>query len=711
MEKDVLLKNKDLFESLERNLYFLKFDKLKQLESNKSDDLLKTQNDYILSLKNFNSISISLLEKCFNKKIKKRNYKIFNYYTEHYLKIILSICNFILKKAYEDDPYNLSIIHSKLFLEENQDLYINFKNNINLQLIKNRIIDYYNRLNIGQDFFNKYIKNWLDDFCKTKSTINTFNKIEKEPSFFLRFFKYLKINSLILTCYINKIEEIQVFLKNNKLKNKINYLCFKENNKNFAKLNLSQTLSSLGVELLNNIIQRGNYINNLQSKRIEYKTKVIFSYYFDENKNDYVETNSNDNFSYFIRSKLYHIDSFINNCVNNNIDKIILMPNKNKNNKGNLNFIIKLFWAHCTRWKNNIQYFYDQESLYIEFGVNSNIKIPLKDLPFSNNVISSYLEETAESFLEPQYNNFLNMIRLKYKRFFYDFIYPIINFNFDLHCIYNNFRYFELYNYEIKYKKKHVKSLFHYSNYSLSKRLLKDKNYTYNNYVDFSELVQTIIEMNFHNNKNINIFIRNKVIDYLINHSLIHKFIHYLLDIISMNIFSHNQLKKYKFKIKVLKNNEKYVSYFNYKIDNPYSNITQENAKKIKADDNKSKSNKINKSRIFPSIKTFNLIEMINSLFSIIKIEKKREKTIGQIHEIYLIELRQNDISKYLETLANKIIQKKYYHYYKYNEELIKMHILSNVLFEGRSHYNWHKEMIIIDKLLNNFIHTFPINQ
>jgi len=72
--------------------------------------------------------------------------------------------------------------------------------------------------------FDAYIRNWLDDYLKTKFIINEFSNIEKEESNFIKYIKYLKVNCLIMN---NFIESIDFFIKNNFYYKNIKYTLIK----------------------------------------------------------------------------------------------------------------------------------------------------------------------------------------------------------------------------------------------------------------------------------------------------------------------------------------------------------------------------------------------------------------------------------------------------------------------------------------------------
>ena len=340
------------------------------------------------------------------------------------------------------------------------------------------------------------------------------------------------------------------------------------------------------------------------------------------------------------------------------------------------------------------------------------MKFNEKELPFDKSVISSYLEKTLENILEPNYDNFINYVQLQQKKFFYNYLYPILSFNFNLYYFYKDIRYLNSFD-------KHL----------IKQKCKKTRDFIYHNYIDFSELIKAIKSTRFHSNENLNILFHTKAINYIINSSsLISLFIHSLLDILSLDDNKKKNIINYKFKIKVSnlqqkfspkKENYKNINEYYLKpkydiiIDNPFFqqkiiqtktlNLKKYNNKlpiikkelndyKLKKTEilNKKQSNvdnintNINKDYDILNFddnyefKSINSNEkkippnIFDSLFTIRKIEKYNELPEFYKREryFYCIDVKINDISKLLEPYLEK---HKFEYFLFYNENYNKI--------------------------------------
>ena len=322
--------------------------------------------------------------------------------------------------------------------------------------------------------------------------------------------------------FLENINDINCLINDWQKKN-ISFLFLKEKRKEVALLNLNYSLISLGGDIL-------TYIqSDINNKKLQFKCNkpVLFSYYFNEEKNDMVETTTNLNLIFFIKNKLCSINSFVDYCIKNKINKEILLPDR-----GDIVQIIHSFCFFPKEYSSS-SYYYKNDFLNIKIE-NINLKIPEK-LLFDKNVISSYLNKTSQNILEPNYSNLIASHTKDLKRLYYDNIYPIIIFNCNIS---------EYFNYFTLYDKKQNK--------------LKNAKVDYKNYVDFSELINSINNTQFHNDKKLNSLFHVRAINYIINseNSLIFIFLNLLFDIISKNYLSKVNLKKIKFKIKVINKTE-----------------------------------------------------------------------------------------------------------------------------------------------------------
>ena len=308
-----------------------------ELESKK----LPSIDYYITSLKDFNVFSFLIIDECLRKtkKISKSNYFIFEDYLEYLLKIS-SINNFVLKKVYKNEIYDTNILHSSTFYKDTQNTYSKMIKNIDIIIIKNHILEHLSKLDLeGKEYFNFYIKNWLDYCINSKDIIEEMNDLSKESIAFIKFFKLLKLNCSILINFLKIIKDMNIILYNHyKIKNKIRFICKEEKNRENAYNNLSSSLS--------------NFIRDL-------KSTIEFSFYFDNEQKDFIETVSNINLTFFIINKLSSIDNFISelNKKKNKENIVQLYPKQSYN--GNLNFILSSFFPNFEFPM--IRYYYDMD--------------------------------------------------------------------------------------------------------------------------------------------------------------------------------------------------------------------------------------------------------------------------------------------------------------------------------------------------------------
>ena len=183
-------------EYLEKNIY--------KLFNDKDNNIDKT------SFLNFNENSLRILENSFTK----RNYfnpflrgiielwdSIFNDYLI-YLKNIMNISNYILEKFSQKNPYKINSFGLNIFLQLSQDKYDKIKKLIDIQEIKKYINKKIEELNLVNNYYYyPYVLNWLDDFLKTTKFKEHMSEIEKENSNFIKYFKYLYLNCIILYNY------------------------------------------------------------------------------------------------------------------------------------------------------------------------------------------------------------------------------------------------------------------------------------------------------------------------------------------------------------------------------------------------------------------------------------------------------------------------------------------------------------------------------
>ena len=609
-KSNIICKIEDDDEYLEKILLNLNL----QLESQETDSIAY----YLISLKDFNSISISIIDKCLRKrkKIYKNNYFIFEDYTKYLLKIS-SIINFVLKKIYKNEIYDINIFHSSTFYKDTQNSYIKMLKNIDIQKIKNHILEHLSKLDLeGKEICNFYIKKWLDYFINSKDIIEEMDALSKEPIAFIKFFKLLKINCSILINFLKIIKDMNIMLYNHsKLKIKINFICNEEENVEIAYTNLSCSL-----------------INFLR----DFKLPLVFSFVFDDEQKDFVETVSKINLNFFIIYKLSSIDNFISELIKKQNKEDIIKFYPKQSNKENLNFILNLFFPLCKF--PIIKYYYDNGFLKINLSQRNKklvYNIPEKELPCYSNAINLYITKNLYDILMPNYEDFVSFLYYNIKCTFYNYLYPIINYNYNLKCVDLNIKW---------------SSLFPFKNTSKSKNQIKKVEYL--NFVDYSELIQAINSIKFFEDENINFYIQIKALNYIINdNSTIRKLIDELYNLASYESKANYIIRNLRIKIKIL-DNSKNENRKKFKIINPFY------TEKLKPD--------IYTKVSINSLSNFwNYSNVFDSLFTIkdVKYEQVFEKKKDQYYYLFVIKIKQNNISQILKGFVDDELLENDYFY------------------------------------------------
>ena len=322
---------------------------------------------------------------------------------------------------------------------------------------------------------------------------------------FFNYFNYVYLYCGILINWLNKLEDILINNKDNNKDIKLNIKLFENSNKDVSKKNYGESLLSLGRQCMN--YYKGNYNEN---------TLSIF-YYFDENYGDYVEASSGINLYYFINNKSYKIEEFLNG-LNYEFEYITEKINK----RDTLLFQSLLYYS---------QYLDKNEKLFQNY-------IPLIEKIFdkNQNCIGTYFENTGGDVFQPQSSDCINYIKNQFKYYIYYFIYPSFIFNNEIGIFCEN------------------RDL---SLLDLSK---------FNNYVNFYEMIDSIINSNYHKDNNLNELFKVRAINYILNNdSLIHIFIDEIYKLKRDNIHSEiyeidqrNKIITDTFVIKIDKKGKKY---------------------------------------------------------------------------------------------------------------------------------------------------------
>lgn len=196
----------------------------------------------------------------------------------HYLLYRLTICNHILRKFVIYDEYKFNIFNLKIFLHDYKNIFENMKKTILINDIKNYIFSLYDEIIIkDKDFFDAYIRNWMDDYLNSKHIKTIFDEIEKENSSFIKYFKFLKVNCSILYYLIQKLYAFS--LKVNSFNIKFTFNLEKDIKKSLKNMNNSL------IKFSNNIFNSYNNENGILPIINYIKTN---EYYFNEPINTFI---------------------------------------------------------------------------------------------------------------------------------------------------------------------------------------------------------------------------------------------------------------------------------------------------------------------------------------------------------------------------------------------------------------------------------------
>jgi hypothetical protein len=162
------------------------------------------------------------------------------------------------------------------------------------------------------------------------------------------------------------------------------------------------------------------------------------------------------------------------------------------------------------------------------------------------------------------------------------------------------------------------------------------KKYEYLNFVDYSELIQAINGIKFHENKKINFSIQIKVLNFIINEgSTIHYFIDELYNLASYESKENYKIRNLSLKIKIADDSKNLKK---FKIINPFYN-------------EKLKPNIYTKITINSKLNLKKFSNILDSLFTIkdIKYERVDENKKDQYYYKFILNIKQNDISQKLK--------------------------------------------------------------
>ena len=457
---------------------FYESNKIDEFYSNleiNSNSLFENKNiykEFVYSLLDFNKTSSIIIQKCQNKNDNKYGRVFYEYI--NYLKIIKSIYNHINLNKYENkNLFEINILNEDLS-EKGKNKLNSLKNSIKIKQIQLYIINTYESLNMGNNVFFISLKNWINvDINK-----NEIKSLENNSCInFLSYFNYLNLICLAILNWFEKLEQIdkiQDFTTNiykEQINNvdipKINFI--ENKNKQNAKKNFGDNLYLLGQKLINN--NYNEYDNNGYEQNQNYKNQISINFYFNIEKEEFVESSSDINLLHFIENKI------------DNIYKFIYYNNNYSIRFGDIQFFNLI--------KENISYNINEifsivSDLY-KFDKNNNNKILNICSPYfqnNNNLICLYLRNTADNCYQPNIIDCVNFIRSEINKLFFTYLFPCLSFD---------------------------KSINELSNDTNLRGL------NYNEYIDYSIIINEIKNTKFHNSDKLNALFQIRAIYYIIN--------------------------------------------------------------------------------------------------------------------------------------------------------------------------------------------------
>ena len=202
------------------------------------------------------------------------------------------------------------------------------KNNINLNKILPELIKVYVAMGLSNNIFFESIKKWITNYIiSDNETMKELKKISEEKISILSFFKYLNQNCYIILKAIEKFNQIKelgeisnasVTLNESSLFKrlipncesilnvKLNFILSKD--KLNAKKDSGDSLLKLGKDIINILNQNKE---NLKDSDIKFDGNYLVHVYFNEEKEIFCETCSDNDLEDFIIMKYLLLNKFI----------------------------------------------------------------------------------------------------------------------------------------------------------------------------------------------------------------------------------------------------------------------------------------------------------------------------------------------------------------------------------------------------------------
>ena len=428
-------------------------------------DIMNSHKLFIDSLYNFYQTSDIIIQKNDEQKEKyKWKYKNneLNVY-ESYLNIISNICRYVIFASDENkNMYNVNYYIEELYDEKEQRIN-DLKNSINLNEIIIKIIHIMENAYENNEFAT-CIKNWINNYLKNNSALQNLSK--EKPKNILSYFKYLNTSCFILLKIINQLNNLKTVKENIdriffEKPSKININYYYNSNKEFVKKKTKETLFNLGKSILKEI-ENKKKLNEDDYYDIQENVQANISiyYYFNEEKEAFVESYTDIDFIKYINEKTNLIFDFINI---NDVNDIIFIKESIDENKFN-SILDELCFTMIYKLDSNKK--------------DGTLQIFNSFLSQNKDFICKYLESTAFDLNQPNFDYYKFLILEKMRQVIFNYIYPCVSLNKILFKICEN-NYFE-------------------------------------NYIDFTELINSIKETRYHQDDNLNSSFQLQAIHFLI---------------------------------------------------------------------------------------------------------------------------------------------------------------------------------------------------
>ena len=471
----------DLFENekIITNYEFFYLNLKNFYNSIKENEINQEQSNFykfiILSLRDFNSISEYIIRKDYmdNEKNNKEKNVFLNTY-KTYLEIIKEICHYLIN---EKENYLFSINFFEIYNinEKIENKLKKMKENLNLNSIILAIKNNENPM-MKEEVFSKSFSESINYYISSDNKIKKqYEKISKEKTDIISYFKLLSINCNIIIKIIeiqNKIYQIMGY----SIISKEFLIIEHEFQYNKDKINSKKSSEDSIFELANDILDK---LRKYNKNKIKVKYKVNF--YFNEKKENFVETYNDNDLINFIQEKYNLIATFFNNLYNENSSLIQISADISDKSLYIKKLNEKIIYNILKRKLFNYNFIIGEEEK--EKIISVFFSCLFKE---NQNLISSYLKNIFDDINKPNYEDFIFSIEKEIDKIIYNYLEPCLSFNFK---IYNLLK-LEKDPIIIMNTKININSSFH--------------RYNYNNYINLSEIIFSILSTKYHSINNLN---------------------------------------------------------------------------------------------------------------------------------------------------------------------------------------------------------------